>query len=243
MPLIAAVRQVFAPDGPLVRDVPGFVPRSGQTEMALAVARTVQGGGALVVEAGTGVGKTFAYLAPALLSGARVLVSTATKALQDQLYLRDIPRLAASLGVPLRLALLKGRSSYLCLQRLDVSIANDAAAHLPTAQQRLLGQVRLWAQVTASGDVAELPALDEASPLVPLITSTRENCLGAACPRVAQCHVNLARRAALAADAVVVNHHLFFADLQVRESGVAELLPSASVVVFDEAHQLNSIGL
>ena len=243
MPLIAAVRQVFAPDGPLVRDVPGFVPRNGQTEMALAVARTVQGGGALVVEAGTGVGKTFAYLAPALLSGARVLVSTATKALQDQLYLRDVPRLAASLGVPLRLAVLKGRSSYLCLQRLDAAVAHDAAARLPNAQQRLLAQVRLWAQATASGDVAELPVLDEASPLVPLVTSTRENCLGAACPRVAQCHVNLARRAALAADVVVVNHHLFFADLQVRESGVAELLPSANVVVFDEAHQLNSIGL
>ncbi len=243
MPLTAAVRQVFAPDGPLVRDIPGFAPRPGQTEMALAVARTVQGGGALVVEAGTGVGKTYAYLAPALLSGARVLVSTATKTLQDQLYLRDIPRLAASLGVPLRLALLKGRSSYLCMQRLDAVCAHDTAAHVPTGQQRLLAQARIWAQATSSGDVAELPELDEASPLLPLITSTRENCLGAACPRLDQCHVNRARRLALAADVVVVNHHLFFADLQVRESGVAELLPSASVVVFDEAHQLNSIGL
>ena len=243
MPLIAAVRQVFAPDGPLVRDLPGFVPRAGQTDMALAVARTVQGGGALVVEAGTGVGKTFAYLAPALLSGARVLVSTATKALQDQLFLRDIPRLAASLGVPVRLAQLKGRSSYLCLQRLDEALGSGTAAHLPAAQQQLLGQVRLWAQQTASGDVAELPALDEASPLVPVITSTRENCVGASCARAAQCHVNIARRSALAADVVVVNHHLFFADLQVRESGVAELLPSASVVVFDEAHQINATGL
>lgn len=243
MPLIAAVRQVFAPDGPLVRDVPGFVPRSGQTEMALAVAHTVQGGGALVVEAGTGVGKTFAYLAPALLSGARILVSTATKALQDQLYLRDIPGLAASLGIPLRLALLKGRSSYLCLQRLDASGSQDAASQLPPQQQRLLARVRMWAQTTTSGDVAEVPGLDEGSPLLPLMTSTRDNCLGAACPRLAQCHVNQARRAAMAADMVVVNHHLFFADLQVRESGVAELLPSANVVVFDEAHQLNSIGL
>ena len=144
MPLVAAVRQVFAPDGPLVRDMSGFVPRPGQTDMALAVARTVQGGGALVVEAGTGVGKTFAYLAPALLSGARALVSTATKALQDQLYLRDIPRLAASLGVPLRLALLKGRSSYLCLQRLDDFSAHDTEAHLPLPQQRQLAQ-QLWA--------------------------------------------------------------------------------------------------
>jgi len=243
VPLTAAVRQVFAPDGPLVRDIPGFSPRPGQTEMALAVARTVQGGGALVVEASTGVGKTYAYLAPALLSGARVLVSTATKTLQDQLYLRDIPRLAASLGVPLRLALLKGRSSYLCLQRLDDVFAQDAAAHVPAGQQRLLAEVRIWAQGTGSGDVAELPQLDDASPLLPLMTSTRENCLGAACPRLDQCHVNRARRLALAADVVVVNHHLFFADLQVRESGVAELLPSANVVVFDEAHQLNSIGL
>ena len=211
--------------------------------MALAVARAVQGGGALVVEAGTGVGKTFAYLAPALLSGARVLVSTATKALQDQLFLRDIPRLAASLGVPVRLAQLKGRSSYLCLQRLDEALASDAAAHFVPAHRRLLEPVRLWAQRTLSGDVAELPALDEASPLLPLVTSTRDNCLGTSCVRAAQCHVNIARRNALGADVVVVNHHLFFADLQVRESGVAELLPNASVVVFDEAHQINAIGL
>ena len=211
--------------------------------MALAVARAVQGGGALVVEAGTGVGKTFAYLAPALLSGARVLVSTATKALQDQLFLRDIPRLAASLGVPVRLAQLKGRSSYLCLQRLDEALASDAAAHFVPAHRRLLEPVRLWAQRTLSGDVAELPALDEASPLLPLVTSTRDNCLGTTCARAAQCHVNIARRNALGADVVVVNHHLFFADLQVRESGVAELLPNASVVVFDEAHQINAIGL
>ena len=211
--------------------------------MALAVARAVQGGGALVVEAGTGVGKTFAYLAPALLSGARVLVSTATKALQDQLFLRDIPRLAASLGVPVRLAQLKGRSSYLCLQRLDEALASDAAAHFAPAHRRLLEPVRLWAQRTLSGDVAELPALDEASPLLPLVTSTRDNCLGTSCVRAAQCHVNIARRNALGADVVVVNHHLFFADLQVRESGVAELLPNASVVVFDEAHQINAIGL
>ena len=211
--------------------------------MALAVARAVQGGGALVVEAGTGVGKTFAYLAPALLSGARVLVSTATKALQDQLFLRDIPRLAASLGVPVRLAQLKGRSSYLCLQRLDEALASDAAAHFAPAHRRLLEPVRLWAQRTLSGDVAELPALDEASPLLPLVTSTRDNCLGTTCARAAQCHVNIARRNALGADVVVVNHHLFFADLQVRESGVAELLPNASVVVFDEAHQINAIGL
>ena len=211
--------------------------------MALAVARAVQGGGALVVEAGTGVGKTFAYLAPALLSGARVLVSTATKALQDQLFLRDIPRLAASLGVPVRLAQLKGRSSYLCLQRLDEALASDAAAHFVPAHRRLLEPVRLWAQRTLSGDVAELPALDEASPLLPLVTSTRDNCMGTTCARAAQCHVNIARRNALGADVVVVNHHLFFADLQVRESGVAELLPSASVVVFDEAHQINAVGL
>ena len=211
--------------------------------MALAVARAVQGGGALVVEAGTGVGKTFAYLAPALLSGARVLVSTATKALQDQLFLRDIPRLAASLGVPVRLAQLKGRSSYLCLQRLDEALASDAAAHFAPAHRRLLEPVRLWAQRTLSGDVAELPALDEASPLLPLVTSTRDNCLGTSCVRAAQCHVNIARRNALGADVVVVNHHLFFADLQVRESGVAELLPSANVVIFDEAHQINAIGL
>jgi ATP-dependent DNA helicase DinG len=234
-------REAFAPDGALSRAADRFRPRQGQTEMAVAVARTIEEGGALVVEAGTGVGKTFSYLVPALLSGERVLLSTATKTLQDQLFGRDLPRLADALGLPVRKALLKGRGSYLCLHRLEQA-RHDAM--LPDrASVRSLAKVEEWAQVTRTGDLAELPGLDERSPLVPVITSTRDNCLGSQCPKFRGCHVNLARREALAADVVVVNHHLFFADLAVRESGMAELLPTVRIAIFDEAHQLNETGV
>lgn len=232
---------VFTPDGPLARAAEGFAPREGQTRLALAVARTAEAGGVLVAEAATGVGKTFAYLVPALLSGERVLLSTATKALQDQLFGRDLPRVAQALGVPVRSALLKGRASYLCLQRLE--LAGQAIDSTAPGLRQALGKVERWAKTTHTGDLAELPGLDERSPLIPLITSTRENCLGADCPHFRACHVNLARREAMAADVVVINHHLFFADLAIRESGMAELLPSVRVVVFDEAHQLNEIGI
>ena len=244
MHLPDAVLQAFAPQGVLSHAQPGFQPRAGQTDMAQAVARTIVYGGALVVEAGTGIGKTFAYLVPALLSGERVLVSTATKALQDQLFTRDLPVLVQALGLPLRTALLKGRSSYLCLHRMETA-RQSAVLSGPGAGEntRTLALVEQWSQGTRTGDLAEMPALDERSPVIPLVTSTRDNCLGAQCPRVAQCHVYQARREALAADVVVINHHLFFADLGVRESGVAELLPSVRVVVFDEAHQLNEIGV
>jgi len=241
--LLAAVEQAFDPLGPLARADAHFRPRAGQTAMARAVARTIGAGGVLVAEAGTGVGKTFAYLVPALLSGERALISTATKALQDQLFARDLPRLAGALGVPLRAALLKGRASYLCLHRLErARQGGPGTAHDPQVL-RVLARVEDWARSTQSGDLAELPGLDEQSPVVPLVTSTRENCLGSACPRWAACHVNQARRQALAADVVVINHHLFFADLAVRESGMAELLPTVRVAVFDEAHQLNETGV
>ncbi len=239
--LASTVQAVFEPDGALARANPQFRPRAAQTEMALAVADTIAHGGALVVEAGTGVGKTFAYLVPALLSGERVLLSTATKNLQDQLFGRDLPRVAGALGLPVRSALLKGRASYLCLHRLKLARQDPAAES--TGARRVLAAVERWAVGTQSGDLAELAAIDERSPLLPLVTSTRENCLGAACPDFRACHVNLARREALAADVVVVNHHLFFADLTVRESGMAELLPSVRTVVFDEAHQLNETGV
>ncbi len=241
MPLREAVSAVFAPDGPLSRAHALFRSRPGQTEMACAIADTIEEGGALVVEAGTGVGKTFAYLVPALLSGERVVVSTATKALQDQLFSRDLPRVIEALGVTARTALLKGRSSYLCLHRLEQ--ARPGLGGRVDALAAALASVEHWAQATQSGDLAELPGLDERSPVIPLVTSTRENCLGSACPRFAQCHVNLARREALAADVVVINHHLFFADVAVRESGMAELLPTVRMVLFDEAHQLNETGV
>jgi len=239
--LAGPVREAFAPGGVLSRAADQFRPRGGQTEMAMAVARTIETGGALVVEAGTGVGKTFSYLVPALLSGERVLLSTATKTLQDQLFGRDLPRLAQALGLPVRTALLKGRGSYLCLQRLE--LARRDATLPDRAAVRALARIEQWAQSTRSGDLAELPGLDERSPLIPLVTSTRDNCLGSQCPKFRQCHVNLARREALAADVVVINHHLFFADLAVRESGMAELLPTVRVAIFDEAHQLNETGV
>ncbi len=244
--LEAAVSAVFADGGTLSHMAAGFVPRAAQTAMALAVAQTIAGtsatgDGVLVAEAGTGVGKTFAYLVPALLSGERVLVSTATKTLQDQLFGRDLPRLIAALGLPVRTALLKGRASYLCLHRLQT--ARDGPGAGDRFAMASLARVERWAQTTRSGDLAEMPGLDERSPVIPLVTSTRENCLGAQCPQYRACHVNLARREALAADLVVVNHHLFFADLAVRESGMAELLPTVRVAVFDEAHQLNETGV
>lgn len=239
--LAARVAAAFADDGALARSDPAFVQRAVQREFALQVAAALQQRGALVAEAGTGVGKTFAYLVPLLLSGQRALVSTATKALQDQLFLRDLPWLAEALGLPLRSALLKGRASYLCRHRLEQA---RHSAILPDRQSlRLLARVEQWAASTRSGDLAEVSGLDERSTLLPLITSTRDNCLGGDCPQFAACHLMLARRDAMAADLVVINHHLFFADLSLRETGVTELLPTVDAVVFDEAHQLLETGL
>ncbi|HET9821967.1 MAG TPA: ATP-dependent DNA helicase [Burkholderiaceae bacterium] len=242
-----AVARAFAGDGPLAVADPHYVQREVQQRFAGAVADAVASRGALVAEAGTGVGKTFAYLVPVLLAGRRALVSTATKSLQDQLFLRDLPRLVDALGVPVRVALLKGRASYLCLHRLDLARDGGTPAQpvlLPDRfAVRALERVRAWAPTTRSGDLAELEGLDERSPVLPLVTSTRDNCLGTECPRFADCHVVRARRDAMAADVVVVNHHLFFADLALRDTGVAELLPSVDVAVFDEAHQLVEAGV
>lgn len=235
------VSETLSSHGALARSVPGFQPREGQTDMAMAVTQTLEQGGQLVVEAGTGVGKTYAYVVPVLLSGQRALVSTATKALQDQLFSRDIPRLVEVLGLPIRVALLKGRANYLCLHRM--AQARHSAESAQPGAQRALAKIETWAQTTRTGDMAELTGLDERSALWPLVTSTRDNCLGSSCPSYRACHVNLARKEAMASDVVVINHHLFFADMAVRESGVAELLPTVRVTVFDEAHQLNEIGV
>jgi ATP-dependent DNA helicase DinG len=239
--LAAAVARAFAEDGPLAHREAGFRPRPQQDLLAQRIAAAVEDRGTLVAEAGTGVGKTFAYLVPLLLSGRRALVSTATKSLQDQLFLRDLPRLAESLRVPLRLALLKGRASYLCRWRLQQA---ELTAQLPDRfAVRALQRVALWAQATQKGDLAEIEGLDDRSPVIPLVTSTRDNCLGTECPEHRACHVMQARREAMAADLVVVNHHLFFADLALRDSGVAELLPTVDAAVFDEAHQLVEAGV
>jgi ATP-dependent DNA helicase DinG len=237
--------QAFAPTGALALAASTaqqkFQPREGQQKMAAAIADAIALRSSVVVEAGTGVGKTFAYLVPAVLSGARVVVSTATKTLQDQLFSRDLPAVTAALGIPVRTALLKGRSSYLCLSRMDTALHGGASS------ERILGKalaaISRWSKTTLTGDLAEMTGLDERSPVLPLVTSTRENCLGSECPKAKECHVNLARKEALGADIVVVNHHLFFADMAVRESGVAQILPTAEVVIFDEAHQINEIGV
>jgi ATP-dependent DNA helicase DinG len=236
-----AVVAAFARGGALAQADSGHVEREVQLRMALAVAEAIESRSALVAEAGTGVGKTFAYLVPTLLSGARALISTATKSLQDQLFLRDLPRLREALKVPASIALLKGRGSYLCLHRMNQA---RQSAQLPDRWAvRTLAKVEQWSHVTVSGDLAELEGLDERSSVIPLVTSSRENCLGSECPEFRQCHVVKARRDAMAADLVVVNHHLFFADMALRDTGVAELLPSVDVAVFDEAHQLAEAGV
>jgi ATP-dependent DNA helicase DinG len=235
------VAQAFSVDGVLARNSPGFMPRAAQDELAAAIAHAIENRTALVAEAGTGVGKTFAYLVPLLLSGQRALVSTATKSLQDQLFLRDLPRLRDVLGVPVQMALLKGRSSYLCRYRM--AEARDSGSASDRFTMRALARVELWAQATRTGDLAEIEGLDDRSPVIPLVTSTRDNCLGSECPDFRACHVMQARREAMAADLVVVNHHLFFADLALRDSGVAELLPTVDAAVFDEAHQLVEAGV
>lgn len=237
----AEVATAFTPDGALARADPGFKPRQVQLQMADAVAAAIERRGSLVVEAGTGVGKTFAYLVPVLMSGRRALVSTATKNLQDQLFFRDLPRLRDALGLPVQVALLKGRASYLCRHRL--ALARDEALLPDRHSVRALARVEQWAMATSSGDMGELEGLDERSSVIPLVTSSRENCLGGECPEFTACHLMKARREALAADIVVVNHHLFFADLALRDSGVAELLPTVDVAVFDEAHQMVEAGV
>jgi ATP-dependent DNA helicase DinG len=244
--LAVQVAQVFAPDGALAQSDPHYRLRNEQGVFAQAVGQVLQTPSALVAEVGTGVGKTFAYLVPLLLSGKRALVSTATKSLQDQLYNRDLPRLLQALNAPARTALLKGRSSYLCLHRLKrARQGGDADSFVPTDRftHRALARIETWATRTTTGDVSEVEGMDERSAVIPLVTSTRDNCLGSECPDYTACHLVRARREAMAADVVVINHHLFFADLAVRDTGVAELLPSVDVVVFDEAHQLIDVGV
>jgi len=236
-----AVAAAFDAGGPLARLDAGYKPREPQLQMSRAVARALSRRQALVVEAGTGVGKTFAYLVPTLLAGSRALISTATKSLQDQLFLRDLPRLTKALQVPVRLALLKGRSSYLCLHRMKEARVSGEFPDRRTALA--LARIERWALGTTTGDFAEIDGLDERSPIIPIVSSSRENCLGQDCPDWKACYVVKARREAMEADVVVVNHHLFFADLTLRDTGVAELLPSVEIAIFDEAHQLAEAGV
>jgi ATP-dependent DNA helicase DinG len=233
------LEEVFGPCGPLARAIPGFTPRRSQLAMAGRVALALQNRSPLVIEAGTGTGKTFAYLVPALLSGRRVLISTGTRTLQDQLFNKDLPQVAAAIGVPARVALLKGRSNYLCHYRFRQLSGQRSVAG---TRDRMLARLERWANITRSGDLAEVPDLGDAHPLWPQVTSTRDNCLGARCAEIGRCHVLDARRRAAEADVVIVNHHLLLADLALKEDGFGDLLGTADAVILDEAHQIPDLA-
>ena len=227
---------IFAGDGALAQAVAGFRVREGQIEMARAVAGAIEKNAVLVAEAGTGTGKTFAYLVPALLSGGKVIISTGTKTLQDQLFDRDIQVVRQALKVPVTVALLKGRANYVCHYYIERA---QHEGRFPTRDDaRYLPLIANFAKNSASGDKSDLPAVPENAAIWSYVTSTRENCLGAECAHHSKCFVMEARKQALAADVVVVNHHLFFADVVLRDEGVSELLPASNTIIFDEAHQL-----
>ena len=227
---------IFSRDGPLAAAVGDFRERHGQLEMARAVARAIEDNSVLVAEAGTGTGKTFAYLVPALLSGGKVIISTGTKNLQDQLFDRDVQTVRAALKVPVTVALLKGRANYVCHHYVERAAQEGRFASRDDA--RYLPLIANFARHSATGDKSDLPAVPENAGIWSYVTSTRENCLGSECSHYAKCFVMEARKQALAADVVVVNHHLFFADVVLRDEGVAELLPASNTIIFDEAHQL-----
>ena len=243
--------------------LPDFKSRWQQLRMAERVATALEHRETIVVEAGTGTGKTFAYLVPALLCGARVLISTGTRTLQDQLFSKDLPLVAAALGRPARIALLKGRTNYLCRYRLnrlgpageqlswdlDTQPAEDhgdtgsnSAGVTLTTNNQMLARIQRWSLTTRRGDLAEVRGLSDSHPLWPQVTSTRDNCLGNKCPEFSRCHVAIARREALDADMVIVNHHLLLADLALKEDGFGDILGSADAVILDEAHQIPDLA-
>lgn len=232
----AALARIFAPTGTLAQAIDGYRPRDAQAKMATAVADAIEAHDTVIVEAGTGTGKTFAYLVPAMLWGGKVILSTGTKNLQDQLFLRDIPTVRRALNVPVSVALLKGRANYVCHYHMERAQLNGRLASKQDAAW--LREIANFAKTTSSGDKAELASVPENAPVWQLVTSTRDNCLGTECPHHKECFVMRARKEAQQADLVVVNHHLFFADVVLRDTGMAELLPAANTVIFDEAHQL-----
>ncbi len=228
--------QVFGAGGTLARTLPGFRFRAQQLAMAEAVALAIAARAPLVAEAGTGTGKTFAYLVPALLYGGKVIVSTGTKTLQDQLFERDLPLIRDALALPVSVAVLKGRANYVCHYHLERTAREGRLQSRDDA--RHLVRIVSFAQASERGDRGELADVPEHATIWPLVTSTRDNCLGSNCPMHRECFVMKARKAALEADVVVVNHHLFFADVMLRDEGLAELLPNCNTVILDEAHQL-----
>jgi ATP-dependent DNA helicase DinG len=237
---LSSLQETFSPDGPLARAVNGYRVRQQQVDMAERIAAAINGCSVFIAEAGTGTGKTFAYLVPALQSGGKVIVSTGTKTLQDQLFNKDLPMVREALRAPVRIALLKGRANYVCPYHLRRSLADGRFLSREDAADAR--RISLFAKLTHSGDKAECPDVPENSPVWSHATSTRENCLGQECPDYKGCFVMQARREAMAADLVVVNHHLFFADVMLRDEGMAELLPACNTVIFDEAHQLPEVA-
>jgi len=230
----------LAENGPFAQELPDFYPRPSQQQMATEIESVIRDDGILVAESGTGTGKTYAYLVPALLSGKRVLISTGTRHLQDQLYRRDLPRVMHTLGVNVAAALLKGRANYLCIYRMEQA---ELEARFGDRKQSFhFLQIKQWSESTLSGDISELAGVPEDSPVWYWVTSTTDNCLGSKCGHYDDCHVVRARQRALEADIVVVNHHLFFADMAVKEEGFGELLPGVEVAIFDEAHQLADVA-
>ena len=232
------IAQVFSDGGLLSQHIDGYAPRPQQLEMANTIAETLSDSTVLIAEAGTGTGKTFAYLVPAILSGQKIIISTGTKNLQDQLFSRDIPTLRKALAVPFQAALLKGRSNYLCHYRLDL------AQHDPLHAQYsdTLYDLQVWSGQTQTGDLSEEDILEDVSSLWPKVTSTVDNCLGQACPNNTECFINEARKTAQEADILVVNHHLLMSDMSLKSSGHGEVLPSADGYIIDEAHQLPDIA-
>ena len=234
------IQTLFKPDGPLASHIDGFKARAPQLEMAEAVARAIKSGGRLLVEAGTGTGKTYAYLVPALESGKRVVISTGSKNLQEQLFYRDLPTITGALSYTPPVALLKGRSNYLCIERMN-RLLSESHLQKPEVLNDLV-KVKSWSTATDNGDVGDIPGLQENAEILAHVTSTNDNCLGRDCPYYDDCHLVVARRRAMDAQVVVINHHLFFADMAVKDTGFGELVPEAQVYVFDEAHQLPEIA-
>lgn len=231
------ISEFFADDGPLATAMPGYRPRPSQIELSQAIGETIKDRSTLVAEAGTGIGKTWAYLVPAFIQGGKVLISTGTRTLQDQLFARDLPRVRAALAAPVTAALLKGRGNYVCHYHLD-RLQGDERALKSRSEIAQLRKIQVFAGISKSGDRSDLAQVPEDAEIWQRVTSTRENCLGQECPRIRDCFVVKARRQAQEADVVVVNHALFMADLVLREEGVTDLLPEADTVIFDEAHQL-----
>ena len=234
------IGSIFSETGLLAEHITGFSPRQSQTDMAEAVISTLKTKSSLIVEAGTGTGKTFAYLAPTLIGQRKVIISTGTKNLQEQLYHRDLPVVKQALSGERQTALLKGRANYLCIHRLTQNTRATVLLEKDTLHQ--MTRVKEWATTTKSGDIGELTTISEDAKVLPLVTSTVDNCAGKDCPDYSDCYLVQARKKAMEADIVVVNHHLFFADMALKDTGFGELIPEVDAVIFDEAHQIPEIA-